>query len=468
MIILVSSKVTQSSIQHSLGKPEYSYFFLLEEFLPALERIAQVISVESASQVDSLYRQYSAGGEAVIFLSVSPPQQTPVGLQCPTVCLFAWEFANAPDQAWEGEPRNDWRHVFQRIAGAIACSRESADAVRQLMGQDYPVAAIPAPVWSRFHDLMPETGWQPLTENRLLQFAGHVIDSPTLGLSASGLVQHMPRPGWTPPASKAEPKPRLRLLSRLYHRTRLMMSRRRAAAAQSAAAAPQECHIELSGVVFSSVLNPRDGRKNWVDIITAFCWAFRDTTDATLVLKMTHHDLEYYRIVVLTLLSRLAPFKCRVLVIHGFLDDQQYRTLITATDFYVNASTGEGLCLPLMEFLAAGKPALAPKHTAMLDYLNEQMACLVHTSVEPACWAHDPHGTLRTYRHRLNWASLMQGYRDCYRLAHHDTASYQRMSHHAWQGLRSFSEVKTVARQLRRFLQPLAGITDPVQEKIGA
>jgi len=32
MIILISSKISQTDIQASLGKPEYSYFFLMKEF----------------------------------------------------------------------------------------------------------------------------------------------------------------------------------------------------------------------------------------------------------------------------------------------------------------------------------------------------------------------------------------------------------------------------------------------------
>ena len=62
MIILVSSKITQSTIQSSLGKPEYSYFFLLKEFLPALQCIGEVITV-TLDQVDTLYQQYREQGQ---------------------------------------------------------------------------------------------------------------------------------------------------------------------------------------------------------------------------------------------------------------------------------------------------------------------------------------------------------------------------------------------------------------------
>lgn len=469
MIILVNSKVTSTSIQTSLGKSEYSYYFLLKQFLPALEQIARVIQVDSSDAVDPLYQELSGAGEPVVFLSISPPQQTPVDLQCPTVCLFAWEFQDAPDQPWHGEPRNDWRYALKHLAGAIACSRESAQAVRNLMGETYPVTAVPAPVWAHFGDLSPADGWQPRSSPRSFAFSGHVIDSTTLGLSANGLVQHMPRIPRYSSVSKADSgaSGALEQSKRLFHawRAALRQSRVLRTTPQPEGEQPpthqagtqpvDDCRFELSGVVFCSLFNPRDGRKNWDDIITAFCWAFRDNPNATLVLKMTHHDLEFYRITLLTLLSQLSPFKCRVLTLHGFMDDEKYRELISVSDFYVNASTCEGLCLPLMEFLAAGKPALAPRHTAMLDYLDNEVARVVHTSPVLADWSNDPAGSLHTFRHRLNWESLMQGFRDCYQIAQHNPHTYQRMSLAATQRLRSFSDTPVVAQQLHDFFTPL-------------
>lgn len=476
MIIIVNSKVNRESIQGSLGKPEYSYYFLLKQFMPALEQVARVFSVESIDEVDPLYQRWSAIGEDVVFLSVSPPQQTPVGLQCPTVCLFAWEFHDAPDQPWDDEPRNDWRYALKQLAGAVACSRESAQAVRNLMGEAYPVAAIPAPVWAHFGGLLPEGGWRPDGGPRSFEFSGYAIDSLTLGLSANGLVQHMPRPARHSSASKpaADDPDALRLSWRLLRAWLRALRRSRALSATPQPAGEQpapnqagkqpveNCRFEVSGVVFCSMLSPSDGRKNWVDIVTAFCWAFRDNPEATLLLKMTHHDLEFYRIPLLTLLSRLAPFQCRVLTLHGFLDDQHYHELIGITDFYVNASTGEGLCLPLMEFLASGKPALAPRHTAMLDYLDDEVARVVRTSEELACWSHDPTGTLRTRRHRLDWESLMHGFRECFQLAQETPSHYQRMSLNAWRRMRDFSDTPVVATQLQEFLAPLL-VTQPSQ-----
>jgi hypothetical protein len=49
----------------------------------------------------------------------------------------------------------------------------------------------------------------------------------------------------------------------------------------------------LDGVVYTAIFCPMDGRKNWFDMICAFCWALRDMPDATLVLKLTHRDCDF-------------------------------------------------------------------------------------------------------------------------------------------------------------------------------
>ena len=70
----------------------------------------------------------------------------------------------------------------------------------------------------------------------------------------------------------------------------------------------------VDGVIYVTVFNPQDGRKNWHQLITAFCWAVRDTPDATLMLKITQGDLASYYSELMTLLAQLTPFACRVVV----------------------------------------------------------------------------------------------------------------------------------------------------------
>src|SRR5690606_41686685 len=69
MILLINSKIHSSNIQSSLGKPEYSYHFLLAQLIPAMEQFARVIELESPEEVDATYRKLSATGESVVFIS---------------------------------------------------------------------------------------------------------------------------------------------------------------------------------------------------------------------------------------------------------------------------------------------------------------------------------------------------------------------------------------------------------------
>jgi hypothetical protein len=155
MIIIVSSKIGRDSINASLGKPEYSYYFLLKEFLPALKQIGTLVEAATPEDVDTLYDHHRSRGESVIFLSFSPPSTDACRPTLPHRSCFRLEFNNTPNQAWDGDLRNDWRYVFDRVAGAIANSTEAAEAVQRLMGPSFKVAAVPAPVWDRFRAYCP-------------------------------------------------------------------------------------------------------------------------------------------------------------------------------------------------------------------------------------------------------------------------------------------------------------------------
>ncbi len=447
MIILVGSKIDQTSIQAALGKPEYSYFFLLKSFMPALRRLGQVISVESAAEIDEQYSRYRATGQDVVFLSFSPPHQTPTVLKCPTISVFAWEFDSIPlatDRTQTPLPahccedaRYDWGYVFSRITGVIATSREAAALVRA--NADLPVAAISAPVWGPHaddHYSPPETGL------RTLSFSGEVLDSRKLKLDSEHLIRQK--------ESEALRITRA-MLRGWWHEIRLPRFR------PGGTTEPKQKlrDVQLAGVVYTSVLNPMDGRKNWVEMITAFCWAFRDVENATLVLKMTHHDIDQYRDTLFNQLSRLMPFRCRVVALHGYLDDEQYRQLIRASNYYVNTSSGEGLCLPLMEFLCHGRPAVAPMHTAMADYLSPEYCFAVATSPEPDCWPHDPYGRLLTLSQRLNWESLVEAFRQSY-LQAGNRQEYLSASQAAKVFMKDFCSPEIVAAQLKVFFDRLA------------
>jgi glycosyltransferase involved in cell wall biosynthesis len=126
---------------------------------------------------------------------------------------------------------------------------------------------------------------------------------------------------------------------------------------------------------------------------------------------------------------------------------------MAATTYYVNTSHCEGLCLPLMEFLCCGIPAVAPDHTAMGDYINTRVAFPVASSIEQNVWPEDTRDLFRTLRYRINWESLRDGFLESYRVATEEPKQYRRMSKAARQELGKYCSVTAVTRKLSKFFK---------------
>ncbi|WP_157618220.1 glycosyltransferase [Rhodanobacter sp. 115] len=227
----------------------------------------------------------------------------------------------------------------------------------------------------------------------------------------------------------------------------------------------KQIRTRLKGVVYTSVLTPEVGRKNWEDLITAFCWTFRNTADATLLLKLTGADLTKSHHQLLMLLTKLSPFRCRVIALYGYIPDESYAALTEATTYYVNTSLCEGLCLPLIEFLGAGIPAIAPDNTAMADYIRDDLAFVVASYPGvPTVWPHGDYEINRTTCHQLDWQSLAETFRLSHEVARHDPARYRQMSRCASEAMRAYCGPEIIKNQLRAFLCPDAVASDGVED----
>ncbi|TVT81710.1 glycosyltransferase [Pseudomonas sp. H3(2019)] len=420
MLIIIHSETNQHTIAQNLGRSEYSYYFVLKEYRPVLERLGTVVEVsDPQTEVDALYLDCLSRGEDCVFLSFSPPHRTPVHFACPTLAVFAWEFSTIPSEPFAGDPHNDWRTVLRASGAAITHSSYTVNAVREAMGADYPIVAVPAPVWDRFASRGAQLQRQPLARQVRLKIKGLLADSRHLDLRAFGPA-HL-----------------------------------RAGKGIDFQAPAREHDLVLDGVIYTSVFNPSDGRKNWEDMLSAFCVTFREVEDATLVLKLTHHDAEEALTDILHHLYKNQSYRCRIVLIYGYLADADYERLVQATSYVVNTSYGEGQCLPLMEFMSCGKPAVAPRTTAMIDYLDVDNAFLIDATDELTAWPHDPRRAFRTLRYVTNWASLCRAYRASYEVAKDDPGRYAQMSAHAVASLETFCSQATAEQRLEGFFARL-------------
>ncbi|MHB8138231.1 MAG: glycosyltransferase [Smithellaceae bacterium] len=418
MVIIIYSTQTENSIRANIGVPDYSYYFVLKKFRPVLSKWASVIEVKNPEQeVDAIYKECRLRGEVCLFLSFTPPHKTITGLECPTISVFAWEYLTIPTDTWSEDPRNDWRYVFRQHGCAITHSSFAVDAVRKAMGDDFPIWSIPAPVWDDYTKLS-------LKDNA-------VSRSAKIDLTIDGTVIDFH--GCDAPYISEENK-------KDFIEQRLLSKEGKGSGIE----------LHLQGIIYTAIFNPGDNRKNWPDLAKGFIWAFRESEDVTLVLKVVHHDFGEASKTVTDELFKLTPFKCRVVILHGYLDDEAYAKLVRATTYIVNTAHGEGQCLPLMEFMSAGKPAIAPVHTAMKDYINENDAFIVKSSLERANWPHDPRYALRTMRYRINWESLYNAFLESYQVTQNNPKRYLAMSGSAVDNLKKYCSTAVVEERLEQ------------------
>ncbi len=421
MIFLIHSETTAGNIAKNLGEAEYSYYFVLKEFRPLLEEMGLVVAVgDPATEVDRVWRNAARHGEGCMFITFSPPHRSYSPGECPFIPVFAWEFDTLPDESWDDDPRNDWRNVLRDAGRAITHSGFAVATVKAAMGADYPVISLPAPVWDRFAGLYGAN--EAVIPPTRIGVRGRVFDTREIDLmdyAPATLRQNMP-----------------------------------VTLPESAGTRDTPHDLLVEGIVYTSIFSPRDGRKNWLDLICGFCSALQDAADATLVLKLTQRDCTEAIFWMLETLAKSRTFKCRVVMIDGFLSDDSYMELAAASSYTVNTSRGEGQCLPLMEYMSAGKPAIAPRHTAMADYINPGNAFILGSDVEPTIWPHDPREAIRTMRHRIDFETVLAAYRQSYEAAKHDPARYRRMSASAHHDLSAHCSRATIKAKLQKFLLP--------------
>ena len=390
----------------SLGRSEYSYGFAAKAYREFFETLASVHEVDGApDDIDARHVEFVARGEGSIVLSFFPPHRMPLAMRAPLVPMIAWEYPTLPDGSWSEALSDDWRFVLRQAGRVVVASEQTAAAVRAGMGASFPVVVIPHPVFDRTADAGPLPTIDATTE---ITVDGFVFDTRIDGVAWLGDV--------------------------------------------AGEGGTNRANTTLGGAVFTSVFAPKDGRKAWQDTTTAFVDAHRDDADATLVLKTISADAAEWRWELHEILSRERPFACRIVVIHGYLDEANYARLIAATHWIVSATLAEGQCMPLLEFMSAARPAITATHSAMADYVTASNALLIEHCEERCAWPQDGSNRLLTSRARLDWTSLRDGLRSARAMIVGDRARYEMMGRDARETMRAYCSDDVVAERLDAFL----------------
>lgn len=178
MIIITYSETNADSIEQRIGKAEYSYYFIYRGYLPALRKLGTLIDVrDPETEVDKIYLDNP--DEPCIFFSFSPPYKTILTLQCPTVCVFAWEFSTIPAESWHGVEEYNWAKSLETVGNAVTISEYAADVVEKTIPGKLNLTAIPAAV-----DVLAAPREMASTETTLIPVKATLYDSRTYNISA--------------------------------------------------------------------------------------------------------------------------------------------------------------------------------------------------------------------------------------------------------------------------------------------
>lgn len=476
IIFLVSTTPVAGDARGLMGAPAYSYYFVLEALAPVLERLGAWKLVDHPeSRLAFAAARARAEGFRPIHLAINPLQDVYLSPAMPNVVFPFWEFPEIPSRDFGDDTRQNWVRTCRAASLALTACEFTARSFRRA-GVRRPVSVVPIPLEPAAFDLSAwdiRHSWtftcrhdvygpQPLDaaertpavvepiegtiQGRVWQFARRGfrrvepwIDPETVGALVR-LKARLAKSRGVPLGELAFAAVR----SGYRRHVRRWLSQEaleRISAAKAGALAllgreptftpdPPLDSKELTlggGLVYLTIFNIGDPRKNYHDILTAFLIAFHDRPDVTLVIKLATnlvHERNHANVLRAHYEALGLSHRCRVVVITEFLSEEQMSRLFRATTYYVNASHAEGACLPLMRALAGGRPAIAPNHTAMADYMDDHVGFVLRSHPEPTHWPHDPEKRLETSRRRLVWSDLRDAFLESAEVADHRPERY--------------------------------------------
>jgi len=438
----------------NLGAPGYSHEFVARLFRPLLERFGTVREVRHAGHdLQPAIDECVGRGVRAIHFSVLPFQDVCIARDAANVVMPAWEFPDVPDHGFDGNPQNDWPATADRCDLVIVSGPFTERALVR-GGTTTPIRTVPVPTPDAYFAVPP---WRAGETHRIgcpayVFDEGREPDEPARG--GGGGRRRL---------KECEKVLRTALRGlvgvRRYERLSAWIKSRRHTEWRSARKPdlahlpyPKTDSLELSGVVYTSIFNPDDGRKNWQDLLSGWLAALADRPDATLVVKLIVKREKSVRKVIDHYVGRGIRHRCRVVFICEFLSDEQMLTLCRATTFYAQATRAEGNCLPLMNYLAAGRPGVSPDHSSMSDYFGPESGFVVESHPEPSAWPHDRRLRQRTTWGRIVWTSLRDRIAESYRLATAAPERYEAMAGRCRDAMRAWAGSAAVARRLEAAL----------------
>ncbi|HTU18677.1 MAG TPA: hypothetical protein VMG10_11500 [Gemmataceae bacterium] len=465
--ILLTSYQTGATRGKNLGVPGYSYDLVAQLFVPLLARWGEVIPVaREAGPLEAAAQDARRRGLDPVHVSFLPFQDFCPAPSVPNVIVPAWEFPDAPDHVFDGNPHNDWLAASRKCDLVLVGGQFTVETL-QRAGIHTPIRIVPVPTPDDYFRIPT---WLADRSIRI-PYSAYVFPHPDVPAAAL----------WDAPEASEEERSQPAALSpgRMRDTMRSTYSQyvkplvpptahtwikaiARKAGRNAWERYVESCrrpHVDLSGVVYSCIFNPGDGRKNWEDLFSGFIWGLREHGDAALVVKLVTKEriwidriLMYYRRLGLA-------HRCKIVLLTDYLAPEHMLELVRASAYYLTTTRAEGNCLPVMNYLAAGRPCVAPCHTALSDYFTREMGFIVEAHPEPAIWPHDNRLRFRTTWGRVVWPSLVEQLRNSYHVARHDRPAYDALGACGQRKMSQWASAESSWPRLRTALDLLDALT---------
>jgi hypothetical protein len=414
--LVCSVVLSADEAPQQLGVACYAYHFVYQAFAGLLrEQFGEHAVVKSVRDLEAAARAASTNGRPGIHLSFLPLHYMRVVPAVENAAFVFWEFPEVPNYDIAGNPRNNWPTVANELAAIFTASSFTQDALLNA-GTRVPIHLVRVPIQEEFFSVAARQPAATVSVETPCFWFGGESDADDASAGTNETRQGQGFPGHYSPC------------------------------------------LELRGTVYTSIFNPFDQRKDWPTMLSAFLAAFSDCPEAMLVLKLAaSHRLarpaleQFARCYV----AQAEKPRCRVAVTCEFLSDAQMLELARGTTFILNTSRAEGACLPLQNFLAAGRPAISPRHTALTEFIDAEVGFVVDSRREPTYFPFDTTQKITTSWQPVVEESLVEQLAASYLVAQSDTAKYRTLAANARRRMADFASYATVRRQFSEAAEQL-------------
>jgi glycosyltransferase involved in cell wall biosynthesis len=486
---------------------------VLDVIAPALRRLGdwRKVAHPESSLAHHAARIQAAGGSPV-HLAIGAAHECYLTPALPTLFLPIWDYPEIPAVDLNRNGRMNWARVANTADMILAPSHFLAESFCR-SGVSTPSLAMPIPIHNGWSDLPTWGPNLPVSLDVPHVVWGGAADPPALpetrALSMPASVQPSPAQAAKPLSGRARIKRRLRRLKPYFsnaameridaykarvlplvgrpspvriaggvarlgyrHLVRrvigegahgklrrfvLRLDRRGPdpAPAHSIPVTLGASRLTLSGLVYSATIDYEEPTTDDTVLVTAFLHAFSDRPDATLLIRlMTRPDREAHDLGRLWHVAHAPRIeaRCRIVVVVGPPDQAEALVLGRSASYHVETSRSRGLSLPLLQALAAGRPAIVPNHSSYPEWVDESVGLLVGSHVEPTSWPMDGLGKHATTWNRLDWSGLRDRLVESAAIVDHEPVRYEHLSAAARERVSTAMSVASTARALHEAL----------------